>query len=102
MAQYDYPSWTVGRSCEPRSSLTGENLFEPTRSGGRVRVLQRPASERPDPGTQLHETEAALVTQPWQDPTLSQEPEILSGFCAAGETGVLAYGDSSLPAGGFT
>src|SRR5207249_10519080 len=36
----------------------------------------------------------ALVTQPRQGPALSQEPEILAGFCPAGETGVLGYGDA--------
>src|SRR6266513_150207 len=55
---------------------------------------QRPDRERPDRGTQLHETEHALVTQPRQGPALSQEPEILGGICPAGETGVLGYGDA--------
>jgi len=48
----------------------------------------------PDRSTQLHETEEPLVTRPRQDPTLANEREILGGFCAAGETGVLGYGDS--------
>jgi hypothetical protein len=53
-----------------------------------------PDRERPDRDAQLHETEEALVAQPHQDPTLSQKREILGGFCPAGETGVLGYGDS--------
>ena len=59
-----------------------------------VAFVTAPHSERPDRGTQLHETEEALVTQPHQDPTLSQEREILGGFCPAGEAGVLGYGDT--------
>jgi hypothetical protein len=35
-----------------------------------------------------------LLTQLRPDPTLSHERESLTGFCPAGETDVLGYGDS--------
>jgi len=34
----------------------------------------------------FHSGFGSLVMQPWQDPTLSQEREILGGFCPADET----------------
>jgi len=66
----------------------------PWRCAPLCRGLRHSAPIATDRGTQLHETEQALVTQPRQGPAPSQEPEILAGFCPAGETGVLGYGDA--------